>query len=115
MNKPVIYHNPRCSKSRETLALLEERGIEPDVVRYLDTPLTVETLRELARRLGMGAHDMIRSNESVYRELGLGPDSDEDALFAAMAQHPVLLQRPIVVANGKARIGRPPESVLDIL
>ncbi|HLU61858.1 MAG TPA: arsenate reductase (glutaredoxin) [Gammaproteobacteria bacterium] len=115
MHKPVIYHNPRCSKSRETLALLEERGLEPEIVRYLDTPPGEETLRQLAKQLGVRAHDMIRSNEDVYRELGLGADSSEDELFRAMAEHPVLLQRPIVVAGGKARIGRPPEAVLEIL
>ena len=115
MSEPVIYHNPRCSKSRETLALLEERGFEPRIVRYLETPPDVETLRGLARQLGLNAKDMIRDRESVYRELGLGPHSNEDELFAAMAEHPVLIERPIVVASGKARIGRPPEAVLDIL
>lgn len=112
----TIYHNPRCSKSRETLQLLEQNGFEPQIVKYLETPPDAATLRELAGRLGVSARDMIRTNEQPYRDLGLDDSArTDDELFAAMAEHPVLIQRPIVAANGRARIGRPPESVLEIL
>ncbi|MDX1442238.1 MAG: arsenate reductase (glutaredoxin) [Gammaproteobacteria bacterium] len=112
----TIYHNPRCSKSRQTLSLLEEKGIEPIIVKYLDNPPSEDTLRQLLDQLGISAHDLIRTGESEYKELGLAEKiDDDDALVAAMASHPKLIQRPIVVANGKARLGRPPESVLEIL
>ncbi len=114
--KVTIFHNPRCSKSRQTLALLEERGIEPEVVRYLDAPPDMDTLRGLLRKLGLTARDLLRTGEEEYRALDLGrPDLDEEALLEAMAAHPRLIQRPIVVAGGKARLGRPPEAVLEIL
>jgi arsenate reductase (glutaredoxin) len=111
----TIYHNPRCSKSRETLALLDTlnpAGEPIDVVEYLKHPLTVEQLEVLHRQLGRPVRDMIRDNEAPYQELGLRDASLPDArLFAAIAAHPVLLQRPIVVYQGKAAIGRPPEDV----
>ncbi|WP_306111420.1 MULTISPECIES: arsenate reductase (glutaredoxin) [Roseovarius] len=110
-----IWHNPRCSKSRQTLTLLEERGIAPKVRRYLeDAPDEVE-LRAALSALGMTASALIRNKETKYRELGLGKDSDDAALLAAMAAHPILIERPIVFAGDKAAIGRPPEAVLDIL
>lgn len=112
----TIYHNPRCSKSRETLALLEEKGVEPQVVKYLETPPDVATLRQLLDQLGLSARELMRTNESLYKELGLDdPALGDDALIQAMHDNPVLIQRPIVVADGRARLGRPPEQVLDIL
>lgn len=109
-----IYHNNRCSKSRATLALLESHDVE--VVNYLDTPPDAAELRRLLKLLGIPARQLLRSGEAVYKELGLAdPALDDAALIAAMVAHPILIERPIVVANGKAAIGRPPESVLAIL
>lgn len=111
----VIYHNPRCSKSRETLALVEAQGIEPQVVKYLDTPLSVTELKQLFSQLELAdVRAMMRTKEAIYKELELTQASD-DALFEAMAANPILIERPIVVANGKAKHGRPPEQVLEIL
>ncbi|NNF60261.1 MAG: arsenate reductase (glutaredoxin) [Gammaproteobacteria bacterium] len=112
----TIYHNPRCSKSRATLALLEKRGIEPRVILYLETPPSAQQIRELLGLLGMTPRELIRSGEKEYRELRLSdPATTDEDLISAMHNCPRLLQRPIVVVNGAARIGRPPESVLDIL
>ncbi|EPZ5901059.1 arsenate reductase (glutaredoxin) [Vibrio fluvialis] len=113
----VIYHNPRCSKSRETLALLEEKNIQPQVVKYLEEPLSVALLKELYAQLSLTqVRDMMRTKEDLYKELNLADVSlSDDALFAVMVENPKLIERPIVVANGKARHGRPPEQVLDIL
>ncbi|KAA9129596.1 arsenate reductase (glutaredoxin) [Marinihelvus fidelis] len=112
----TIYHNPRCSKSRATLALLEDRGIEPDIVRYLDTPPDAATLKQLVAMLGISPRELLRRGEQEYRDLGLASaELDDDAIIAAMASHPRLIERPIVTHDGKAAIGRPPESVLDIL
>lgn len=109
-----IYHHNRCSKSRATLALLEGRDVE--VVNYLDTPPDAAELKRLLKLLGIPARQLLRSGEAVYKELGLAdPALDDEALVAAMVAHPILIERPIVVANGKAVIGRPPEAVLAIL
>ncbi|MBD8873899.1 arsenate reductase (glutaredoxin) [Rhodanobacter sp. DHB23] len=109
-----IYHNNRCSKSRATLALLDGRDVE--VVNYLDTPPDAAELKQLLKLLGIPARQLLRSGEAAYRELGLAdPALDENALIAAMVAQPILIERPIVVANGKAAIGRPPEAVLAIL
>ncbi|MZR29987.1 arsenate reductase (glutaredoxin) [Sneathiella litorea] len=111
-----IFHNPRCSKSRQTLALLRENGVEPVVVEYLSTPPTKEQLTEALRLLDMAPRDLMRKGEAEYKDNNLGDASlSEDALLQAMVDHPKLIERPIVFANGKARIGRPPESVLEIL
>ncbi|WP_162063283.1 arsenate reductase (glutaredoxin) [Vibrio taketomensis] len=111
----VIYHNPRCSKSRETLALVEAQGIELQVVKYLETPLSVTELKQLFSQLELAdVRAMMRTKEAIYKELELAQASD-DALFEAMAATPILIERPIVVANGKAKHGRPPEQVLEIL
>jgi arsenate reductase len=111
-----IYHNNRCSKSRATLALLEQRGGEIEVINYLDTPPSTAELVVLLQQLGMTARELLRTGEEEYRSLGLDdPSLDDDALIAAMAAHPKLIERPIVVANGKAALGRPPEAVLAIL
>lgn len=111
-----IYHNARCSKSRATLALLQERGCTCQVVNYLETPPSVEELTQLLDQLGMTPREIIRSNEPEYRELGLDePTLSDGDLVAAMAAHPILIERPIVVVDGKAAIGRPPETVLSLL
>lgn len=111
-----IYHNNRCSKSRATLALLQEHGCQCEVINYLDTPPSIEELIQLLDQLGMTPRELIRKGEAEYTELGLDDPSLSDTdLIAAMAQHPRLIERPIVVANGKAKLGRPPESVLSIL
>ncbi|MGU3523754.1 arsenate reductase (glutaredoxin) [Enterobacteriaceae bacterium C23F] len=118
MSHPVsIYHNPRCSKSRETLALLKENGVEPDVVLYLDTPPDAATLKSLLKMLGMkSARELMRQKEDLYKELNLADSVLSEAdLIKAMIANPKLIERPIVVKNGQARIGRPPESVLEIL
>ncbi len=112
----TIYHNPRCSKSRQTLALLEARGLEPRVIRYLETPPEVAELHRLLALLGRRPREIMRKQEAPFRELGLDdPGLSEAALIAAMAAHPVLIERPIVVAGERAALGRPPEAVLAIL
>ncbi|CAM0998915.1 arsenate reductase (glutaredoxin) [Rhodanobacter sp. Root179] len=111
-----IYHNSRCSKSRATLALLQERGADVEVVNYLDTPPTAAELSTLLQQLGMTPRQLLRQGEDDYQTLGLdNPSLDDQALIAAMVAHPKLIERPIVVANGKAALGRPPEAVLAIL
>lgn len=111
-----IYHNNRCSKSRSALALLEQQGKPFEVIHYLETPPTVVELKTLLSQLDITARQLLRTGEDEYRELRLhDPSLDEQTLIAAMAKHPRLIERPIVVANGKAVIGRPPEKVLDIL
>jgi arsenate reductase len=112
----TIYHNPRCSKSRQTLELLRHRGIEPKVVEYLKTPPSAAELRRILGMLGKAPRDLMRRGEAAYKEQGLdNPNLDEDELVAAMVDTPILIQRPIVVADGNAALGRPPESVLEIL
>ena len=112
-----IYHNPRCSKSRDTLSLLKSNGIEPEVVLYLETPPDAQTIRQLLKMLNMGsARDLMRQKEDLYKSLDLDDSRlTEDRLIQAMVDNPKLIERPIVVANGKARIGRPPEDVLEIV
>ena len=112
----TMYHNPRCSKSRATLELLRTGGREPQLVEYLKEPPTRETLNAILDMLGMQPRDLMRKKEKEYAEAGLdNPDLDRDALITAMIEHPRLIERPIVIANGKAAIGRPPEKVLEIL
>jgi arsenate reductase len=116
MGDVTIYHNPRCSKSRQTLALLTARGLSPKIVHYLDTPPSAATLRRLLTLLAMRPRQLLRVDESQFAELHLEDPTLTDAeLIAAMERHPVLIQRPIVEANGRAAIGRPPENVLQIL
>lgn len=111
-----IYHNPRCSKSRQTLQLLREQSVEPEIVEYLKTPPTAEELREVLELLGLGPRDLMRRKEAEYRESGAAdPDLTDEQLIALMVSHPKLIERPIVINDGKAAIGRPPEQVLDIL
>lgn len=112
----TIYHNPRCSKSRQTLALLEERGVKPEIVLYLETPPSVSEIKAVLEKLGKTAREVMRKSEALYKELDLGDAAVSDAaLVEAMAENPILIERPIVVCGAKAAIGRPPESVLDIL
>ena len=112
----TIYHNPRCSKSRQTLALIEARGITPEVVLYLETPLSVGDIKTLLSALKMGARDIIRKGEDTYKGGNLGDLSlTENALIQAIADNPKLLERPIVVNGNRAIIGRPPENVLTLL
>ena len=112
----TIYHNPRCSKSRQTLQLLQEHGIEPEVVLYLETPPTADTLTSLLHKLDIGARDLLRTGEDAYKELQLKDTGLSDAqLIEAMVQQPKLIQRPIVVKGDRAVLGRPPENVLELL
>ena len=112
----TIYHNPRCSKSRQTLTLIQDKGIEPEIVEYLKTPPSKETLSQLLEQLGLEPREVMRRKEAVYKELNLAdPDLSRDALITAMVENPILIERPIVSANNKAALGRPPEAVLDIL
>lgn len=112
----TLYHNPRCSKSREALELLQARGIDPEIVRYLETPPDAATLKKLLRLLGMSARELLRTKEDEYRELCLDdPKLGEDALVAAMVAHPRLIERPIAVCGKRAVVGRPPENVLELL
>ena len=111
----LLLHNPRCSKSRATLALLEERGVAFRERRYLEDPLTRAELNDLARRLGRPPSEWVRRGQGEYAAAGLGPDSDDDRILDAVAAEPVLMERPIVVRGDRARVGRPPESVTEIL
>lgn len=111
----TIWHNPRCSKSRATLALLRARGVEPDIRPYLQDGPDEQELRSALGLLGIPASGLIRKGEAEYREAGLSPESGEDALIAAMARYPKLIERPVVFSNGRAALGRPPEAVLEIL
>ena len=112
----TIYHNPRCSKSRQTLQLLQEQGIEPEIIEYLQTPPDKSRLREILKLLGLKPRELMRTKEAAYQEAKLdnGKLSD-DQLIDAMIKQPLLIERPIVVANGRAALGRPPENVLRIL
>ena len=112
----TIYHNPRCSKSRQTLQLLQERGLEPTIVEYLKTPPDTSTLSGLLKMLDMTPRDLMRKGEKVYKELGLADAAlSDDELVQGMVDHPILIERPIVVTDGRAALGRPPESVLAIV
>lgn len=116
MTNVSIYHNPRCSKSRQTLALLEAQGIQPNIVKYLETPPSAAQLEEILNLLALAPRQLMRVKEAEYKTLGLDNDSlSHDELIAAMIATPKLIERPIVLANGKAAIGRPPENVLAIL
>ncbi|MBP88972.1 MAG: arsenate reductase (glutaredoxin) [Planctomycetaceae bacterium] len=113
MSKVTIYHNPRCTKSRQTLALLHERGLEPEVIEYLKEPPDEATLVDLVKKLGIRPAQLIRRKE--YRALDLEETDDPQELIARMAAHPEIIERPIVVKGKQGRLGRPPEQVLEIL
>jgi len=112
----TIYHNPRCSKSRQTLALLEDKGVAPKIVDYQKTPPSVAELKRILKKLGLKARDIVRKGEARYAELGLKDrDVTDDELLALMVENPILIERPIVVSGDKAALGRPPEAVLKIV
>ena len=112
----TIYHNPRCSKSRQTLELIRSRGIEPEIIEYLETPPDTDTFWKILRMLGMNPRQIMRTKEKEFREKGLDDESlGNDKLIEAMQEDPILIERPIVIAGNKAVIGRPPENVLDII
>ena len=119
MSEPTvtIYHNPRCSKSRATLELLQENDVQPNIIEYMKEPPDKETLQKIVGMLGLSARDLLRTNEQVYKDAGMDEsDLSDDDILDALSQCPTLLQRPIVVVEDeKAAIGRPPESVLEIL
>ena len=111
-----IYHNPRCSKSRQALKVLEEKGVEPEIIKYLDTPPDHATLARILEMLGLEPRELMRKKEKEYKERGLNdPLLTREQLIDAMVAHPRLIERPIVIKDGKAALGRPPESVLEIL
>ena len=110
----TLWHNPRCSKSRQTLQLLRDKGLEPDIRLYLTDPPSLQELQTLLDQLNLTAHDLVRKSEAVFKEQGL-KHADDVTLTSAMAEHPILIERPILIAANKAAIGRPPEAVLAIL
>jgi arsenate reductase len=115
MSRYTIYHNPRCSKSRNTLALLQEHGVEPQIILYLEDVPDVKELKSLLAKLGITADQLVRRGEADYKVCGLGKDSSADDIIRAMATHPKLIERPIVVKGARAVLGRPPENVLELI
>ncbi|MGM0524581.1 MAG: arsenate reductase (glutaredoxin) [Pseudomonadota bacterium] len=115
MSTLSIFHNPRCSKSRQTLALLEEKGYQPEIVEYLKTPPNASDIERILTMLDKQPKDLMRHKETIYKDLGLADEQDREKLITAMVNNPKLIERPIVINGDKAAIGRPPESVLDIL
>lgn len=112
----TIYHNPRCSKSRQTLALLTAKGIEPEIIEYLGTPPDADTLAGILDKLGLEPRALMRRKEAPYKDLGLADEAkSRESLIQAMVDNPILIERPIVLSDGKAALGRPPEAVLEIL
>ncbi|MGY8815692.1 MAG: arsenate reductase (glutaredoxin) [Gammaproteobacteria bacterium] len=112
----TMYHNPRCSKSRETLSLLNEKGIEPEIIEYLNSPPDATQLKKILGLLGLSPREIIRTKDDLYKELNLDNEGlDDNQIIAALIENPILIERPIVLANGKAAIGRPPENILVIL
>jgi arsenate reductase len=115
MAEITIWHNPRCSKSRQALAFLEDKNIEAEIIKYLDTPHDEKQIKELLNKLGMSARELMRTKESIYKELGLKDVDDEASLIKAMSEHPKLIERPIVIKADKAVVARPLEKVLEII
>ncbi|PHR58444.1 MAG: arsenate reductase (glutaredoxin) [Arcobacter sp.] len=115
MSTYQIWHNPRCSKSRQALALLEEKGVEVEVIKYMDTLKSVDELKEVLEKLNICARELMRTTEDDYKALNLKDENDEQKLIEAMASHPKLIQRAIVIKGNKAVLGRPPEKVLELL
>ncbi len=111
----TIYHNPRCTKSRATLAIIEESGIEPAIIEYLKAPPTKEALRAILKKLGMKAEQIVRKGEPVFKEKFAGKSLTDDQWLDALAKNPILIERPVVVRGAKAIIGRPPEKVRELL
>ena len=114
MSTCEIWHNPRCSKSRQTVELLEANGIDAQVVKYLEELPSVETMKDILKKLNISARELMRTTEDEYKELGLKDEKDENKLIEAMVAHPKLIQRPIVIKGDKAVLGRPPENVLTL-
>jgi arsenate reductase len=115
-DKPIMYHNPRCSKSRETLQLLSDHDIEPEIIEYLDNPPSPQELGDIIELLGVQVRELLRTTEPAYQEANLDDDSLSEAeLIEAICKYPVLLQRPIVISGNRAIIGRPPSRVLEII
>lgn len=117
MTEPTrIFHNPRCSKSRQTLELLREQGVEPEIIRYLETPPTEQILEHILQALDIGPRKLMRTGEKEHKEQGLDdPELDRETLIKAMVATPKLIERPIVIKGNKVAVGRPPENVLNIL
>ena len=115
MSKVTIWHNPRCSKSREALKLLEEKGADIEVFKYLDEEITKEDIKKLLAMIGAKPRDIMRTKEAIYKELGLKDVDDDEKLIEAMVEHHKLIERPIVIKDGKAIIGRPPSKVLELV
>ena len=115
MTDITIWHNPRCSKSRNTLALLEAKGINPQVIRYLETPPTATELKRVIKQLDLRPYDLLRRGEAVCKELGLSKTTPDSEVLAAMVEHPILIERPVVIAGDRAVLGRPPENALALL
>ena len=111
----IIYHNPRCSKSRQTLAIIKDEGIEPDIVLYLDNPPSKKELKDIIKKLGIKPQELIRKGEKIYKENYKGKELTDDEWMEAMVKHPKLIERPIVIKGNKAVLGRPPENVKDLL
>ena len=111
----ILWHNPRCTKSRQTLSLIESHGYQPRIRPYLNDPPSEDEIRSVLKALGIKALGLIRTKEKLFRELGLTADTSEDALIAAMAEHPILIERPILIFGDRAAVGRPPEAVLSLL
>jgi arsenate reductase len=114
MSTYTIWHNPRCAKSRQTMGILEEKGIEAEVVKYLEETPSVEEITEILKKLKISARELMRTKEDEYKTLGLKDETDEQKLIEAMAAHPKLIERPIVIKGDKAVLGRPPEKVLEL-
>ncbi len=114
MSTYTIWHNPRCSKSRQTMGILEEKGIEADVVKYLEETPSVQEIKSVLKKLNISARELMRTKEDEYKSLGLKDEMDEEKLIEAMAEHPKLIERPIVIKGEKAVLGRPPEKVLEL-
>ena len=115
MANVTIWHNPRCGKSRDGVKLLEEKGVEAEIIKYLDTPPTKEELKELLKMLGISARELMRTKEAIYKELKLKEETDEEKLIEAMVANPKLIERPVVIKDGKAVIGRPIENIVELL
>lgn len=111
----TIWHNPRCSKSRQTMEILTEKGVEAEVVKYLETTPSIQEITEVLKKLGITARELMRTKEDEYKELNLKDENDEAKLIEAMASHPKLIERPIVIVGDKAVLGRPPEKVLELI
>ena len=111
----TIWHNPRCSKSRQTLELLRSRGVEPKVVEYLKTPPSIGEIRRVLDLMGVSPHALVRSGETAYRDEGLSKETSDNTLVEAMFHNPILIERPVVITDDTAVLGRPPEKVLSII